>query len=50
MELVVERTERGVQQLDQAAQSADSWRFVYCVTILVVSILVLLAIEVAKLS
>ena len=50
MELVVERTQRGVQELDKAAQYADSNRLVYCVTFLVVTILVLLGIEVAKLS
>ena len=50
MELVVQRTEKGVSELDKAAQYAESWRFVYCVTALVVVILVLLGIETAKLT
>lgn len=50
MELVVERTQKGVEELNKANTYSQSNMFIYCMTILVITILVLLGIETAKLT
>jgi syntaxin 16 len=50
MELVVEQTQKGIKELHQADNYSKSNMFFYCMTILVITILVLLGIETAKLT